>query len=632
MVYKARDTTLGRLVALKVLHPHLSNDPKFVQRFRQEASTAACLNHPHIATVYEVREEDGQHCLAMVYLPGQTLDRRMAEGPLPLAHVVSIVAQLASALDAIHAQGWVHRDVKPGNVIVDDAGQATLLDFGIVRAAEGTRLTTTMAVLGTPEYMSPEQAEGEDLDHRSDLYALGVLAYQMCTGQVPFSAPSPLTVLRLQADKAPPAPRGLNPQLSAEVEQVLLKALAKAREERYQRAGELAQALREAVEGEAQSLLPDVRRPTLPGWAWAAGGVGMLVLLFLGVWGLGGFFASPAPTNTPLPTFTVAPTRNPTSTGTPTDTPRPMATSTHTPTPTPTPVPTDTPLLTLTPNWEPGHPLTRERDGAVMVYVPGGTFQMGSTAGDSDEQPVHAVTLDGFWIDQYEVTNAQYAAFMNAQGNQIEGGETWLVESDLCLIEREGDTFQPKAGYNQHPVILVSWYGAKAYCEWVGARLPTEAEWEYAARGPEGNVYPWGDDPPTCEWAQFNECEGRTIAVGGLPAGASWCGVHDMAGNVWEWVADWYGKYPSQAQTNPTGPETGDARVLRGGGWSTLSYGVRSADRSDDYPPVGSPSAVLGVGVRPRLLSLNRFWVLASECWFLATDFWGSGGFAPSRA
>ena len=247
VVYKARDTTLDRVVALKVLHPQLTTDPKFVQRFHQEARTAASFLHPHIVTIFEVGEEAGQHFLAMACLSGCTLDQLLTRGAMPPLRAVSILEQLAAALDVIHQKGLIHRDVKPGNVMVDDSGRATLLDFGIVRAAEGTRLTTTMAVLGTPEYMSPELAEGEEPDARSDIYSLGVVAYQMLTGQAPFRAPSPLAVLRFHADKAPPAPRGLNPDLSAGIERVLLKALAKRRAERFQSAGELTRALREAV-------------------------------------------------------------------------------------------------------------------------------------------------------------------------------------------------------------------------------------------------------------------------------------------------------------------------------------------------------------------------------------------------
>jgi formylglycine-generating enzyme required for sulfatase activity len=565
VVYKARDTTLDRFVALKVLHPQLTVDPKFVQRFQQEARTAAGFQHPHIVTIHAVGEEAGQHYLAMALLPGRTLDRQLAGGRLPVERAVSIVEQIGRALDAIHEKGLVHRDVKPGNVMVDESGQATLLDFGIVRAAEGTRLTTTMAVLGTPEYMSPELAEGEEPDARSDIYSLGVVAYQMLTGQAPFSAPSPLAVLRFQADKAPPSPRALSPGLSVEVEQVLLKALAKRREERYQSAGELAMALREAAEAGAKTPLleprPAVREPRRrPGlgpakpipWRWiAAAGLLVSAVIVIGFVLAGGEGEKG-----------------------------------------------ESALQGV------GRTMTREQDGAVMVDVPGGTFQMGSSEAEIDaaferceqdlrnedcrrelyeeESPQHTVTLDAFWIDKYEVTNAQYRQ---------------CVEDGACDAPTTCDWGEPtyddesKAG---HPVICVDWSKAAAYCEWAGGRLPSEAEWEYAARGPQGNIYPWGDDAPTCELAGSGDCIGGTEPVGSFPDGASWCGALDMAGSVWEWVNDWYGEYPSAAQTNPTGPERGFNRGLRGGAWYDEPFYMRSAHRGANSPVSSYP----GYGLR----------------------------------
>jgi len=237
----------------------------------------------------------------------------------------------------------------------------------------------------------------------------------------------------------------------------------------------------------------------------------------------------------------------------------------------------------------------------VMVHVPGGTFQMGSDEADpdadEDEFPQHSVTLDGFWIDQTEVTNAQFAAFLNDQGNQTEGGLTWLDQEDEdCLIEQSGGEFRPKSGYGDHPVTQVSWHGAKAYCEWVGARLPTEAEWEYAARGPEGRAFPWGDG---FDGTRLNYCDANCLGhwadkavddgyadaapVGSYPGGASWCGALDMAGNVWELVADWYGGYPSEAQTNPVGPTAGDSKVVRGGGHNSGQRWVRAAYRTGNF-------------------------------------------------
>ena len=248
-----------------------------------------------------------------------------------------------------------------------------------------------------------------------------------------------------------------------------------------------------------------------------------------------------------------------------------------------------------------GDTWARPADEMVMVYVPAGEFDMGSSVGDSDEQPVYAVELDGFWIDRTEVTNAQYARFLSEKGIQEEDGMTWLDTGDEdSLIARSGDVFEPKAGYGDHPVIEVSWYGAHAYCEWAGVRLPTEAEWEYAARGSDGNDYPWGNEFD-CSLGNFDDeitqddyvvlpggvgCDGydRTAAVGSFPGGASWCGALDLAGNVWEWVADWYGDYPPGPQVNPAGPSGGRTRVVRGGSWVDDPISVRGANRSKYSP------------------------------------------------
>jgi TolB protein len=217
---------------------------------------------------------------------------------------------------------------------------------------------------------------------------------------------------------------------------------------------------------------------------------------------------------------------------------------------------------------------TRPTDEMVMIYVPGGTFQMGSGTSDSDanddEFPQHSVTLDGFWIDRTEVTNAQYS---------------------LCVADRacQAGPYADDTNFNgdDYPVVGVSWEDAANYCSWAGARLPTEAEWEYTARGTQGYIYPWGDDFD-CTHGNFDGegCDGYvwTAPAGSFPVGASWCGSLDMAGNVWEWVADWDGDYTSEAQKNPTGPTTGNRKILRGGSFNFGSSYARTTDRSRHYP------------------------------------------------
>jgi formylglycine-generating enzyme required for sulfatase activity len=239
-----------------------------------------------------------------------------------------------------------------------------------------------------------------------------------------------------------------------------------------------------------------------------------------------------------------------------------------------------------------GDTWVRPADGMPMVYVPAGTFPMGSSEDDAeagpDELPQHRVTLDGFWIDQTEVTNAQFLQFLNEHGNRDPQGATMIVlDQGYTRISQVDDQFVAPEVAFQRPVVMVTWHGAAAYCEWAGGRLPTEAEWEYAARGPEGTLYPWGNAPPTCDLANYGTCIGVPVQVGSRPAGASWCGALDMAGNVWEWVADWFTPYSGLPQENPTGPSSGDVPVLRGGGWHSPPWEIRTAYRQHEVRATG---------------------------------------------
>ena len=241
---------------------------------------------------------------------------------------------------------------------------------------------------------------------------------------------------------------------------------------------------------------------------------------------------------------------------------------------------------------DPAKSRVRSTDGMVMVYVPRGTLPMGSTGDDPkanpEEIPQHSVTVDGFWMDQTEVTNAQFVQFLNKQGNRDPRGKRMIaLDEGYTQISQVGDEFVTTEHALDRPVVMVTWHGAAAYCQWAGGRLPTEAEWEYAARGPEGNLYPWGNEPPTCDLANHGTCIGVPVDVGSRPAGASWCGALDMAGNVWEWVSDWFGPYPDLPQENPTGPASGDVPVLRGGGWHSPGGELRATYRQHEIRASG---------------------------------------------
>lgn len=218
---------------------------------------------------------------------------------------------------------------------------------------------------------------------------------------------------------------------------------------------------------------------------------------------------------------------------------------------------------------------TREKDGMQLVHIPAGSFMMGSEFGNSDEQPIHEVRLDPYWIDKYEVSNGQYALCVAA-------GVCGLPSNYMATARED---YYEKSAFANYPVIDVSWFDALDYCTWAGGRLPTEAEWEYAALGDTGWIYPWGDEEPTCSLANFGPCnEGGTQAVNSNPDGASPFGVLNMAGNVYEWVADWYAPYSSDSQNNPAGPTSGATKVLRGGNCENNKYWILAAVRLFDFP------------------------------------------------
>ena len=219
---------------------------------------------------------------------------------------------------------------------------------------------------------------------------------------------------------------------------------------------------------------------------------------------------------------------------------------------------------------------------ADMVFVQGGTFFMGSNDGYDNEKPIHKVYVKDFYIDKYEVTNEQFCKFLNEKGNQSEGGAQWLDIKDTdCKIMKQGGRYVPATGYANHPVIDVSWYGARAFCQWAGKRLPTEAEWEYAARGASAGsatTYAGSNNVDHVAWYRDNS-GGSTHPVGTKQANE--LGLYDMSGNVWEWCADWYGHdyYSKSPYENPTGPASGNSRVLRGGSWDDDTNSCRVASR-----------------------------------------------------
>ena len=253
-VFLARDQLLDRPVAVKVLFPEFATDPSFVERFRREAQSAANLNHPNIVSVYDWGQEQGTYFIVMEYIDGRSLaDIVRSEGPLHPQRAAEVASDIAAALGFAHRNGVVHRDVKPGNVLISPTGQVKVADFGIARALGAdpeSNLTQAGSVMGTATYFAPEQAQGLPLDPRSDLYSLGVVLYEMVTGRPPFSGDSPVAIAYKHVQEQPPPPRHLNTNVPTDLEAVILKLLSKNPQARYPSSEDLRADLRRFREGQ----------------------------------------------------------------------------------------------------------------------------------------------------------------------------------------------------------------------------------------------------------------------------------------------------------------------------------------------------------------------------------------------
>jgi serine/threonine protein kinase len=566
-VFLAQQIDLGnRPVALKVLSRKLLDDPEFLQRFHDEANSTASIRHPNVVTIYESgQSDDGTPYIAMEYLEGQSLrDALQLRGALPVTECAEILHQAAHGLSAAHKLGIIHRDVKPDNIFLTRGDENEMLvkvvDFGIAKLQEATTHTLTGTVLGTPAYMSPEQASGmpsDQLDARTDIYSLGVVTYEMLTSQAPFHSDTPLGFVRKHLLEEPPAFRTIDPGLpvSTQVEASVMKALAKNREQRYPSALEFTRDFTRAaaVSSQAQPA-PELAETKL--------------------------FKPEAP---PTESSTVAESNvQPPQPPTVHQAPNAVATPARPLSKIRTYAVGGAALAIVVAlaigyfYWSGSHKArVNPKDGLAYVWIPSGTFTMGCSAGDTgclnDEKPPHKVKITrGFWLGQTDVTVGAYKPFAKAIGQSMP------PEPDYA-----GKKLNPAWTLDQMPMVSVSWTEAQAYCVWAGGRLPTEAEWEFAARG--GSTEAAYGPADVIAWYHDNS-PGGMHEVAKKRANAF--GLYDMMGNAFQWIGDYSDEeyYQHSPPEDPAGPEAGQFRGLRGAFWNNPSDYIRVSARFRSEP------------------------------------------------
>ena len=564
-VYLARHRLHGGLFAVKVLVDHLAQDPRVVARFEQEARMAATLAaHPNIVPIFDIGSGAGLHYMIMQFIPGEDLANYLRrEGRLSLPDAANAVVQAAEALSCAESRRIVHRDLKPANMLLDESGRIKLLDFGISRISDfADGLTRPGESVGTPFYMSPEQIRGEACDIRSDLYSLGVVFFELISGRRPFENESATAIQIAHLSSPAPSLLELDPELPAGCDAIVQKLLAKQPEDRYQSTDELLQALTaHGAQSGAGSLRPKIN-VALQQAITSADAIPLEQTT-----SRTRVAQTPAPTEAASADATVAsiPQAAPDSA---TSLPAPPETKSRSkwivigalaalvivaaivfvvlrPAKAP-----DAHTAATGGDTQPALPPIYSDAHGRMVLVGAGPFHFGQP-GASDAR---TLDLRAFYVDETEVSNAEYRRFCEATGH----------------------TAPQTADYNSHPdypVSGISFEEAQAYALWAGKRLPTEEEWEKAARGTDERTFPWGDTP----WA--SAVPNQLQSVTAEPERRSPYGAYNMAGNVWEWTASSYSPTPSDMAGMKR--LVGDAHFSST--WQVIKGGSYSPGGSDSF-------------------------------------------------
>ncbi len=520
-VYEARHVHLETRYAIKVLHADGQREVDRV-RLQREAKALVSLQSQYVVRVHDLLESpDHGWFVVMEFVEGGTLEDA---GRLPLSQALRIASQLCEALAEAHAAGIVHRDLKPANVLLErgaDGPIARLTDFGIARLtdqfAEGLTQHTGDRAIGSPAYMSPEQCTASPVDGRSDLYSLGAWLYEQVGGRHPIVAkpgqPMTPTAMMLGHCSQPVVPLTELVRVDPGVASLIGSLLAKEPDDRPATAQEVRRRL-DALRSELGTVSVEATRVAAPLEKTRRRRPVLALAASLIVAGIGlAVWMNKSTPEPQAPSKEAAPAPKPAGAG-----------------------------------------------GLDWVSLQGGSFEMGSKRGHANERPPHTVTLGAFELSRTEVTVSQY---------------------DACVAAGECDPANAKGACNarqadraRHPINCVDWYQAAAFCRWASGRLPTEAEWEFAATAAGTRRFPWGDEAPDCARAVMNQdgpgCgSGITDQVCSRYPGHSADGLCDLAGNVWEWTADWFADnaYARGDSDAPTGPEMGSQRVDRGGGF-----------------------------------------------------------------